>query len=96
MTRGVIEPPTGDINTYLKSQKEREAHQFLVEGSYIAGEEFQLNEQELTKQKEHIAEIENTDIIHLDPSTFNYHDGLTEIFRSCQDPFGKDIAKLSF
>jgi hypothetical protein len=35
----------------------------LIEGSYIAGDEFQLNEVELTQQKEHIAEMDNTDIL---------------------------------
>lgn len=55
-----------------------------------------MNDEELHKQKEHIAEIESNEVIHLDPSTFNYHDGLVEIFRSIEDPFSKDITKLVF
>jgi hypothetical protein len=94
--RGVIEPPSGDVNQFLKTQKDREAHQFLIEGSYLSGEAFQLNEAELKLQKEHIAEMDNTDILQLDPATFDYPNGLTQIFRSCEDPFAKDIAKLTF
>lgn len=40
--------------------------------------------------------MDNTDILELNPATFNYHDGLTQIFRDCEDPFAKDIAKLTF
>ena len=96
MIRGIIEPPTADLNQYLKTQKEREAHQFLVEGSYLAGDTYQLDEAEMKKQEDHVLEMDNTDVLQLDPATFNYHDGLTQIFRSCEDPFAKDIVKLTF
>jgi len=44
MTRGVIAPEGGDYKTLLKTQKEREIHQFATESSHLAGPSFQLDE----------------------------------------------------
>lgn len=76
VTRGVIAPEGGDIKTLLKSQKEREIHQFVTESSHLAGPAFQLDLGLMQEISERVTEMDTINVIKLDPNTYKYQQGL--------------------
>ena len=58
ITRGILEPAGGDINALLKTQKERESYSFVTEGSFLAGADFQLDDEELKRITDHLVDLD--------------------------------------
>lgn len=91
--RGVI--PASSTAT-IKNQKEKEAMQYIVESSHLAGDAYQLDEQDLKAMNDYVSEMETINVLELNAATFKYPTGLTQILKDCEDPFQKDIANLVF
>lgn len=95
--RGIIAPPKGqDIGQILKTQKEREVHQYVTESSHLAGDAFQLDPVELKEVADFVTEMDTINVLQLNPATFKYADGLTQLMKDCEDPFQRDIQSLVF
>ena len=45
---------------------------------------------------EYVTEMDTIDVLQLDPTNYKYADGVTKVFRDCEDPFKRDIAELKF
>lgn len=88
MMRGILVCTDPEL---IKSQKSKEAHQFLTESSHLAGDDFQLDKDELRKVSDFVKEMDTIDVLQLDPATFKYPDGLTHVMREVEDPFKRDI-----
>lgn len=73
--RGIVK--SDNLESLIKTQKAREAYQFVTESSHLAGEDFQLNADELKSVSNYIQEMDTIDVLQLDPATFKYADGLT-------------------
>lgn len=94
--RGVLPASKDQMNEILKTQKAREAHQFITESSHLAGDDFQLDPVELRDVSNYVKEMDTIDVLQLDPASFKYPDGLTRVLRDVEDPFSRDIANLVF
>ena len=93
--RGIVEPSDEHMREIQKNQKVREQHQYLTFSSHLSGDKFQLNEQELRATAEFVKEMDQIDILQLDP-TFKYAEGITRLVRDVEDPFEREIKDLVF
>lgn len=96
VSRGIIEPLGTELTQVLRTQKEREQHQFVTEGSHLAGEAYQLDEGQLAQITEALVEMDEINEIQLDPATYKYPPGLTQVFREVEDPFESELGELVF
>ena len=93
--RGVIEPSNDQKLEIQKNQKVREQNQYLTHSSHLSGDKFQLNEQELKATADFVKEMDQIDVLQLDP-TFKYAEGITRLVRDVEDPFEREIKDLVF
>lgn len=68
-------------------------HQFVTESSYFAGPDFQLDRVMMQVISDRVAEMDNNNVVQLDPSTYKYAQGLRQLFRDIEDPFVKEISQ---
>lgn len=71
--RGILD---GNVQKLLRSQKERQTRQFVTESFFEAGQHFELDNEELARVGQHLAEMDAISVIELDAAKIKYAEGL--------------------
>jgi hypothetical protein len=89
--KGIIEPAPGPKP--FEAKKDELEHELAVGSSYLQN---QLISEEVDALNKYIWEKERIIELHLEAKTVNYRECLVESYMGVEDPFGSEIAELTY